>query len=321
MSEESGSEERRGCSGLENPQEPLRCVFSSLRSIQVGTGTTAKKQLTKLLWYVKQRTECDYGVRKINPQFVPVGDEELIDQDELMENYTPEVEIHNAQVEPAMQALKKNLAKGDKHRKNGETLSAEMEYEKALDVDETNVRAIFGLGLVYLERNDKENSRAVFDQLVDMKGAFSQNHKHLFNEFGIRLRKSELFDEAIQYYARAVELTQPDENLHYNLARAYYEKGDWSSCLEFIGRALEQSRDHKAALSMCKFISAAAEDESLRERHGKPPVPDDVASRAMELLKGDVEEFVGEMVELGPAGLRGEEFADLNRPPSDEGGD
>ncbi len=33
-----------------------------------------------------------------------------------------------------------------------------MEYTKALDVDETNVRAMFGLGLVYLERQDLEKS-------------------------------------------------------------------------------------------------------------------------------------------------------------------
>ena len=311
MSDDARDDGKKGCTGLDNSNEPLQCVFSSLSKIQVGTGTTAKKQVSKLLWYVTQREACEYGVRKINPQFVPVGDEDLINHEELLEKYTPEVEIHNAQVMPAMQALKKNVAKGDKHRKSGELLSAEMEYEQALDVDETNVRAIFGLGLVYLERDDRENSRAVFEQLVDMQAAFDERHKHLFNEFGIRLRKSELYDEAIQYYTRAVELTRADENLHYNLARAFYEKGDWPSCFEFVSRVLGQNAGHKPARGLCRFIAAAASDASLRERYAKPPVPEDVARRAAELLRGE-EDGMDDMVELGPGGLRGDPFATLN---------
>jgi hypothetical protein len=61
---------------------------------------------------------------------------------------------------------------------------------------------------------------------VGLEAAFAPEHKHLFNEFGISLRKSRMVDQSIEYSTRALALTSTDENLHYNVARAYFEKGD-----------------------------------------------------------------------------------------------
>jgi len=287
---------------LDNPDEPLRCVFSTTTEIKVGTGATAKKQRSKLLWHVQQKDVDEFGVRKINPQFVPVGEEKAINQEELLASYTPEVEIHNSRVEPAMCALRKTIAKGDKHRNKGEPLSAEMEYAKALDVDETNVRAVFGLGLVYLDRGDREKSRAVFEQLVSMEAAFDFKHKHLFNEFGIALRKNGLYDEAVKYYSRAVELTTDDENLYYNLSRAFYEKGDWEHSFEFISRSLKLNPYLDHALGLCRMMVALSSEPSLCDKYGKPPVPEGVARKAGELLGND-DEGMDMNVELGPGGF------------------
>ena len=287
-----------GCTGLDNLDEPLRCVFSTITKIKVGTGITSKKQLSKLLWYVQQQDVDEFGVRKINPQFVPVGETKIIDQDELLANYTPEVGIHNTQVEPAMSALKKTVSKGDKHRKQGEPLSAEMEYAKALDVDETNVRAIFGLGLVYLDRNDNEKSKIVFEQLVSLEAAFDPNHKHLFNEFGIALRKGKLYDEAVKYYSRAVDLSTDDENLYYNLSRVFYEKDDWENCFEFASRSLKLNSGHDPALGLCKLMVAMSKDASLSEKYGKPAVPEDVVRKAMDIVGSD--NNMDMTIEIGP---------------------
>lgn len=283
-----------GCTGLDNPDEPLKCVFSTTRQIKIGTGTTARKQTTKHLWYITQRDVDAYGVRKINTQFVPVGDEETIDQETLLAEYTPEVEVHNQRVEPAMQALKKTVAKGDKHRSKSEPLSAEMEYTKALDVDEHNVRAMFGLGLVYLERQDADKARTVFDQLVAIEAAFDCEHKHLFNEFGIALRKNELYQEAIQYYSRAIELTDDDENLYFNLSRAAYEQDDWESCFAHTLKALEINSQHEESLAMCKHIVTMAHNPTLRDTHTKSPVPPEITRQAEDIISlGDA----GEMTE------------------------
>jgi len=273
------------CTGLDNPDEPLKCVFSTVSTIKVGTGTTARKQRSKALWYVKQRAVDSFGVRKLNPHFVPVGEETDIDRETLLSDYTPEVQIHNKRVVPAMQGVSKAIAKGDKHREKGESFSAEMEYNKALDVDVSNVRAIFGLGLVYMARSDTEKSLTVFEQLVTMEAAFDIEHKHLFNEFGIQLRKHELYGEAVQYYRRAVELADEDENLYYNLARVHYENNDWDGCFSNAALALALDSSHKHAASLCDIILALAADVSLCEKYGKIAVPESVAQRAVTLSK------------------------------------
>ena len=305
-----------GCTGLDNPNEPLRCVFSTVTEIRIGTGTTAKKQRSKLLWHVQQKEADEFAVHKINPQFVPVGEAKIICQAELLADYTPEVEIHNNKVEPAMSALRETIARGDNHRKQGEPLSAEMEYSRALDVDETNVRAIFGLGLVYLERGDKEKSKAVFGQLVSMSAAFDSEHKHLFNEFGIALRKSKLYEEAVSYYSRAATLSSDDENLYYNLARVFYEKDDWENCFEFVSRSLKINSYLAHSLGLCKLIVAVSKDDSLRKKYDKPVVPEGLALRFQELLGPD--EDIDMTVELNPNGQSPDYEADLSTVLFDE---
>lgn len=300
----TGADTRKkdGCTGLDNPDEPLKCVFSSTAEIKLGTGTTTKKQTSKLLWYVKQLESCDFGIRKINTQFVPVGEPEIIDQETLLRDYTPEVEIHNTQVAPAMQELKKTVAKGDKYREQGKPLSAEMEYTKALEVDETNVRSIFGLGLVYLDRGDEEKAHSVFNQLVNMEAAFAPRHKHLFNQFGIALRKSGLYAEAVQYYARAVEWSEEDENLYYNLSRAHYENNDWDNSIENAAMALKLNPDHEYARALCGVALKMAGDEAFRIERGKPPVSDQAFKRA-EFLMAYEEEFSADMQEIPMEGF------------------
>lgn len=295
------SQAKKGCPGLENREEPLRCTFSTVTSFKVGTGTTARKQQSKSLWFANQCDEDSYAVRKINPQFVPVGEESFVDRETLLSEYTPEVEIHNQHVQPAMAALNKSLAKGDKHRQENKPLSAEMEYTQALEVDETNVRAIFGLGLVYLDRNDREKGLAVFDQLVAMEAAFDEEHKHLFNEFGIALRKNELYEESIRYYTRASELTKDDENLFYNLARVFYEKNDWEHCFLFVDKALKLNPGHSPGIALMQVMSAMADNPKLCERRGKPEIPAEIAQQVKKILNNNA----SDMMEMPPEGLGG----------------
>jgi len=272
-----------GCTGIYNTDEPLCCVFSTAVTIKVGTGTTARKQNNKLLWYVKQQDEDVYGVRKINPSFLPTGDEKIINREELLAEYTPEVMIHNQRVTPAMLEVSQRLSRGDKHRADGEMFSAEMEYDKVLDVDEKNVRAIFGLGLVYMARDDMEKGMAIFEELVGMEAAFNLEHKHLFNEFGIQLRKHELYAQAVEYYGRAVELTREDENLYYNLSRAHYELGDWEGCSQGLVEALTLDPAHSHAIALRDIILVLSDNDELCRKNGKPQVPEDVVKNLSNL--------------------------------------
>lgn len=217
-------------------------VFSCQTVAKVGTGTTTRKTIQKSYWWAEQvegEGEPVVMVQPLNNKNIPSGDKEAIVLADFLQRFSPELEYYQAEVFPKMKELDSTIKRAEQQRDQGALYSAEFEYQAALDFDEQNVRANFGLGLTYMERGEPEKAGDIFQRVVGLDAAFAPEHKHLFNEFGINLRKSKLLDEAVDYYRRALELTDNDENLYYNIARAYFERGDREDCLENLKKALE----------------------------------------------------------------------------------
>ena len=114
------------------------------------------------------------------------------------------------------------------------------------------MRANFGIGLTYMERGDAEKAQDIFERLVKLDGAFEPEHKHLFNEFGINLRKNKMLQQSVEYYERALQLSQSDENLYMNMARALLETKDINGCIDNLLKALEIAPKHEPSL---KFLA------------------------------------------------------------------
>ena len=261
----------------EKKQPAIKGVFSTQEIRKVGTGTTTRKTVQKTFWFVEQAgdmLEC----QPLNPNFVPSGPKRKISMDELMAKFAPEPEFYQMSVYPAMRELNQTVKNGDAHREKGETFSAELEYSRALKVDEENVRANFGIGLTYLERGEKEKAQNIFERIVKLDGAYEPQQKHLFNEFGINLRKNKMFGQAVEYYQRALELTQKDENLYANLARALFETGNVPGCLDQLYQALELSPRHEISLKFLEWLK------------NKALIPEDKLPLAEKYLSGGIVE-------------------------------
>ncbi len=226
-------------------------VFSSQEVRKVGTGTTTRKSVHKTFWFVEQKGK-DLVCQPLNTNYVPSGPKRTISLEELLTKFAPEPEFYQNSVYPRIKQLDNTIKKGDDHLSRGENFSAEHQYQAALKVDCDNVRANFGIGLTYLERGDTSKAQNIFDRLVKLDSAFEEEHKHLFNEFGIQLRKNKMVEQSIAYYERAIVLTQKDENLYMNVARAYLENKDISKCIENLLKALELNPQHLQSL---KFLS------------------------------------------------------------------
>ncbi|EGB15915.1 Tetratricopeptide TPR_1 repeat-containing protein [Pseudodesulfovibrio mercurii] len=238
-------------------------AFSSQVVALVGTGTTRRKVVQKAFWFAEEAEPGPDGARTVlvqplNNQNVPSGDKQPVPLPDFLHDYSPELEYYQAEVYPRMRELKETLTRAEKQRGQGALYSAQFEYESALGLDEQNVRANFGLGLTYLARGDTDKAGDIFKRLVALDAAFAPEHKHLFNEFGISLRKSGLTDQAVAYYARALEITEEDENLFYNIARAHFERGDEARCRENLGRALELAPHMEVALRFLEFLDKKA---------------------------------------------------------------
>lgn len=236
----------------------LECVCSRRSTLKVGTGTTVKKEDSTLFYYAKQVDDDLLALQSLNANWAPSGPVQEVTMEELITQYQPEVDMFLKKVKPVMQKIAKAVARGDRHRNNDEPFSAAMEYNCALGLDEKNVRALFGLGLTYLQFDQHDKAKIVFEELMGLDGFASPEFKHLFNQFGIELRKQNLFEEARRYYARAIELCKTDENLYFNLARAFFQGGQIQEADNILELCLKINPEHDEAIKFRKYLGTVS---------------------------------------------------------------
>ena len=242
----------------------IKGVFSTQEIRKVGTGTTQRKTVYKGFYFIEQSEDGAIECQPLNANYVPSGQKRCICLEELMEKFAPEPEFYLNSVYPKMRELQRTIDSADAHRAKDETFAAEYEYAAALKVDEENVRANFGIGLTYLQRGESDKADDIFERLVKLDAAFAPEHKHMFNDFGISLRKTKMYRQAVTYYSRALELTADDEHLHINAARALLEIKDIDACVEHLLKALaiaprqEQATKFLLWLVEKKLVAASA---------------------------------------------------------------
>jgi len=243
-------------------------VFSKQEVRRVGTGTTTRKTVQKSYWYVIELENDEIETQPLNYNYIPSGPKKRLTKNEFLGKFAPEPEFYVSNVFPKIKEVDKTIARADRHRNNKEYFSAEMEYGNALKIDEDNIRANFGLGITYLERGENNKAEDILNRLVKLDGTFEPEHKHLFNGFGINLRKNGMYDQSIAYYTRALKLSTHDENLYYNIARAFLGKKDPDSAVAHLlkGLALNPTQE-----TLLKFLMWMVKQD-LIPRDKKQPV-------------------------------------------------
>lgn len=217
----------------------IKGIFSTTETQKIGTGTTARKVTKQVLYYVQREADGKLTKQPLNANYIPSGPIKALSSEKLAKEFAPELDLYLKKTLPALRQLTKTIAKAERLRKNGEPYSAELEFLNALKLDDNNARANLGLGLTYLERGEKEKADGVFRKLVTLEDTYRLDNKHMFNEFGIQLRKNGLIEQALKYFASAYKLTRNDENLLYNMARCYFDLGDDAKAAACLKRAIE----------------------------------------------------------------------------------
>lgn len=197
-------------------------------------------------------------MQPLNAHSVPSGHTKTIEADEFLQYYTPELEYYKENTLPAMQSLKEKLDQGRRYFRMGNLSSAELQFCKAVLMDDINLEANLQLGQVYAEQQEYTKLRGVMDKLMANDDLFKEKQRHQFNEFGISLRKQGMLDDAIRFYRKALEVNDMDEHLHFNIARAFYDKNLKDECLEHLYDAI---RINPAFMEASQFLDMVeAED-------------------------------------------------------------
>ena len=249
-------------------QKPVKGVFSIDSKKLLGIGGIGRAS-QRLFVYAEQLDADRVVLQRLSRNFIPAGAKQIIPRERLLTQYQPEPSIFLNKVLPLMRRMEESVRTADGHRRRQELFAAEFEYKAVLRLDEEHVKAAFGLGLTYLERQEQHNADAVFHKLMRIEAAFAPEHKHLFNEFGIQMRKRGMYDEAMRYYSRAYRLCRTDEHLLYNMARTLYEKGRLASSRRLLLRALGLNAAFPEARAFLAYLDSRERGEAVEE----PPLP------------------------------------------------
>ncbi|TVM16854.1 hypothetical protein DPQ33_10590 [Oceanidesulfovibrio indonesiensis] len=123
---------------------------------------------------------------------------------------------------------------------------------------ERNARAGYGLGMSHLKRGNMDKAQELLRRVAVEDGHYIPEHKHMFNEFGVGLRKNQLLDLALLHMRRALSLAPYDEHIYHNMARLYYEKGDKAMAVKHLEKSLELNPEFKESMQFLKYLNKRA---------------------------------------------------------------
>ena len=214
----------------------IKGVFFEETTITLGTGHTKKTQRIKNYCHAEQLDDELIQVSYLGNEGHPTGIVIKMPYDEFMNKYTfePDYKVKTKEERDT----DKHIALAEKHRSRNEFNSAEWEYNSALKIDPDSIRANFGVGTLYMEMGQVDKAKNVFQKLSRIEAIFEEENKHIFNEFGIELRKANMVEEALANYMKAIEISPGDENLYFNVARLYYDAKDWTNALKWIEKSI-----------------------------------------------------------------------------------
>lgn len=234
-------------------------VYAKNSVITIGTASTSKKTTSLNYYYVKPLNETHVLVDLLNVKNEPVGFTEEVDIEKFKKEYEFVSDLDTfkkkqEKVSPEKIKAEEHVKKGDKHLANKEYLSAEFEYGSALKYDKKNLKAHHGLSKVYIATGETEKAKEILHNIGELDDLFAKENKHIFNEVAINLRKQKMYDDAIKNYKKAILVDPEDEVLYYNMARAFYEKGELEEALKYFKKSVEINPDFNEGKKAVAFI-------------------------------------------------------------------
>lgn len=232
-------------------------AVSDKRENKLGSGGNVQLQERRVYYYAEKSDNKKLFIQPLNSNNYPSGEKRDITFDAFIKNFRPEPLFYYNKVKPVMDAVNKGLTTAERHLENDRLDKAERTYKNVLAVDSDNIRAIFGLGITYLVAANHEDAQHVFSKIMSLDLAFGQEHTHLFNKFGIQMRKSGMLSHAADYYEKAIALNPDDEHLLFNLSRVLFEQCEYEQSYEHIRKALTLNAGFNEGLLMKRALDRA----------------------------------------------------------------
>lgn len=162
--------------------------------------------------------------------------------------------------------LKAYSKAADMHEKQGNLDAALALFTKALEISPNSPERLIALGKLHVKKGNETSAADVFSKAVNLEPKMGQQitddllktgkaqfaetflrkistkvgqDAFWYNRMGIALRKQGKWKEAILEYQEAIKMDPADENIYFNLGKAYLEGKEYTYALKYINMALQ----------------------------------------------------------------------------------
>lgn len=169
-------------------------------------------------------------------------------------------ETGNAEMEMKTRAITSKIyaAKGNGSLKEEKLDDAKSDYEKALELDFSNIDALYGLGLVYKSKGDMENMMKYMDQVIELGSSNPKTAENvanaksaasvaLLNE-GAKALQNKESQAAVIYINDSFKYAPGDADAYFNLTVANIMAKNWDDAAAAANKALELKEGDKSGI-------------------------------------------------------------------------
>ena len=237
--------------------------FVEAVKISLGTGATKRTTTGENIFYAEELPSGEVKLSLLNMAGQLTTITEVIEKEEFFQRCKPKPDFappdKSEKIDKFKEKADRHASRGNLHLRNGELNSAEFEFQSSLKLDEDHVRANYGMVKLHLEKGEDEEAKEILNKLTNIDALFENENKHVFNEFGIDLRRMKMFDQALDSYRKALEINDKDPILNFNMARALIDKKQWGPALACLERALELKEEFPEAQKLAQILRAKLE--------------------------------------------------------------
>ncbi|HXA68534.1 MAG TPA: tetratricopeptide repeat protein [Bryobacteraceae bacterium] len=153
-----------------------------------------------------------------------------------------------------------HLSLGSAFFQRGYYDQAEASFRLALRDDPSSAEAHYGLGSVYLKRENLVDARASFEQVLKLTASYPDTGPNAWNNLGLLATREGRISEAIDYFQGALRLNPDYWIALENLGNAYRQQKRWDEARAALERAVAiRPKDPEANYSLA-MVYAQMED-------------------------------------------------------------
>jgi len=211
----------------------------------------------KRYWFVWDCGDAGYRIQSLDGAFQPQGESLPIEPSTFHATFTLESSIL---VAPVLRQGREPVAP------SAVKTSAQREAERT-EV-ENHLRSHFDALLLQIRRGDDvQDALKALEAIAEVEEGIVAEHKYMFADFGIDLRKGQQPKIALAHAKRALSLAPGDSHAHFNIARIYYMLDQLDDAEQHLQVALEFSPDLECARDFLMYIGKERRQREFDARH------------------------------------------------------